>query len=177
MAKGWIKLHRQLMDNELWNEKPYDRTHAWIDMIFMANIEDKDMLLRHLYNSVRIERGSFFTSYRHLADRWGWSVNKVKRYLDYLAVHQMVTLSGTPNGTLVCLVKYGVYQDKRNTDGHSDGHTDGYSDGYSDGSRLKNIYKNNIKNIKEGKNDAPFVAKTPDEIDALFEKMRKEGAI
>ena len=147
MAKGWIKLHRQLLDNDLWMDKPFDRPRAWIDMIFMANVVDKDLRLKNHYSNIHIERGSFFTSYRHLGDRWGWSVNKVKRYMDYLSVQGMITLCGTPNGTLVTLVKYGVYQGQRNTDEHTDGYTGGYTDEYTDGPRLKNV--KNIKNDKE----------------------------
>lgn len=174
MAKGWIKLHRQIQDNEMWNEKPYDRTHAWVDMIFMANIDDKEMNMRHIYTKMQVNRGSFFTSYNSLAKRWGWSVAKVRRYLRYLIAQEMVTVSGTASGTLITLVKYGVYQDGRHSNDTS-GDTSNDTSGDTTGdTRLKNIYKNDNKKYKEHKDTR---TQTADDINAIFEKMKREGKI
>ena len=34
---GYIKLHRSLMDNPLWTEKPFSRGQAWVDLLMLAN--------------------------------------------------------------------------------------------------------------------------------------------
>lgn len=178
MAKGWLKLYRQIQDNCIWNEKPFDKAHAWIDLLLMANVEEKEIHLRNHYGTVTVKRGSLFTSTISLSKRWGWSRNKVNNYLGYLKVQGMVQLEGTTKGTTITIVKYGVFQDKGTTKGTTEGTTNGTTEGTTGGTRHKNIYKNDIKKNKEDKEDVPRVyAKTRNEIDALFEKMRKDGEI
>lgn len=114
MAKGWIKLHRQIADNELWNDKPFAKGQAWIDLLLMANHEDNG----------QYKAGCVYTSYEILAKRWGWSRNKVRRFLGTLTNLQMTTVNGTPNGTVLTLVKYEDFQSQRHTKWHTKRHTD-----------------------------------------------------
>ena len=39
--EGWIKLHRKITENWLWDDKPYDKARAWIELLLMVNHEDK----------------------------------------------------------------------------------------------------------------------------------------
>ena len=85
--KGWISVHRKLLDIWLWNEKPFSRGQAWIDLLLMANYQDNKTVIDG--NLVVVSRGSRITSLRKLSDRWGWSTTKTKKFLELLQLDEM----------------------------------------------------------------------------------------
>ena len=109
---GWIILGRGIRDHWIYSEKPFSRFKAWIDLIFSANFRDKTIMVNGRPFLVR--RGSFLTSTRKLAERWGWSKNKTSRYLSILRDEGMIE-TGTQVGTLVTIVNYELYQTKRDS--------------------------------------------------------------
>lgn len=134
MDKGWIKLSRKLLDSAIWNaNEPFTIRDAWIDLLLSVNYEDREMFTKH-GKIIKIPRGSMFTSIKHLADRWHWSPNKVRRYIGKLTGEHMAHIVGTADGTLLTIEKYRDFQDGWRTDGTADGRTDGTADG----TRLKN---------------------------------------
>ena len=177
MYNGWIKLHRKILDCFIWQDKPYDKARAWIDLLLLAMHHDKKMLIDD--EIVIIRRGEFMTSIVKLADRWGWSRNKVMRYIDILEIEQMLNTKRTPKGTLVSIIKYDVYQigDMSNetpyetangTTGETpNGTSDGTTDETTDGTQNKNIKNNkNEKNVKNDKKERkePIVYYPNDEL-------------
>ena len=45
MNKGWIKLHRQLLDCWIWRvNEPFDKRSAWVDLLLTANHSDTKLL-------------------------------------------------------------------------------------------------------------------------------------
>lgn len=115
MAKGWICLHRQLQDCVLWEKpEPFDCRSAWIDLLLLANHEDKKVLVSGEEQVIR--RGQRLVSTIKLADRWHWSVNKVRRYLSLLEKLEMITTKRTPNGTTLTIVNYERFQNMGTTD-------------------------------------------------------------
>ena len=157
--RGWIKLHRQIQDNPIWlSPEPFDRRSAWIDLLLMANHEERVIILKNGKTQV-IKAGQLFTSLDHLANRWHWSRNRVRRYLALISAQGMCTLSGTPSGTLLTLIKYGDFQHGRHTDGQANGQADGQTDGQADGQRTRtNIQELINKNVKEGAG-APIISR------------------
>lgn len=123
MNKGWIKLHRKILDCWFWDEKPYDRARAWVDLLLLANHDDKKISFDG--KPITIKRGQYLTSILKLSDRWGWSRNKTKRFLDALECDGMITTDRTNKRTLVNVVNYGIYQDSETTDEPTDEPTDG----------------------------------------------------
>lgn len=109
---GWIILERGIRDHWIYSEKPFSRFQAWIDLIFSANFRDKTIMVNGKPFLVR--RGSFLTSTRKLAERWGWSKNKTSRYLSILRDEGMIETE-THIGTLVSIAKYELYQTKRDS--------------------------------------------------------------
>ena len=120
MQQGWVSIHRSIKDNFVWQDKPFNMGAAWIDLILMANHEEKKMPLDG--QLIIIRRGQTFTSVRSLAEKWGWSKVKVSRYLALLEQDDMVKLERSKSGTLLTLVNYDNYQDcrddKRTPSGH-----------------------------------------------------------
>lgn len=111
--KGYIKLYRDIRDHWVWDSKPYCKAQAWIDLLMMANYEDKRIMFEG--QLITIGKGQHMTSLTKLAERWGWSRSKVKRFLDVLKAEQMCNTERHSNGTLLTIVNYGDYQDARNT--------------------------------------------------------------
>ena len=37
--KGFVGVHRSLQEHWLWDEKPFSKGQAWIDLIMLANID------------------------------------------------------------------------------------------------------------------------------------------
>lgn len=153
MAKGWIKLHRKIIDNPMYFEEPFDRTHAWIDLLLMANSQNQNEFWSK-GQLVVLRPGQFVTSIQMLADRWKWSPNKVRRYLKHLNGIGMCTLNGTALGTTITLTNWAFYQLERQTNGTTNGRADGRIDGRADGTLSRN------KEYKEGEEEAPFDLKS-----------------
>lgn len=156
--KGWIKLSRGLLESAVWSSpEPFTLRDAWIDILLMVNFEDKEIMTRH-GDVIKVPRGATFTSIQHLADRWHWSPNKVRRQTEKLKKLGMIDLNGTADGTLLSVVKYRDFQDGR----RADGTTGGTSGGTTGGTRLKNI-----KNEKKEKRRTGAPVSMEETIEAL----------
>ena len=110
MEKGWICLHRQIKECDLlWDDKPFSRGQAWIDLLLMANHETKKMYFDS--NLVEVQRGQRITSIRKLCEAWGWSNSKVTHFLNVLENEQMIVRKSDTKKTLITIVNYGKYND------------------------------------------------------------------
>ena len=111
---GWIKLDRKICENWLWQDKPFTKGQAWIDLLLLADYEDNDGYYR---NSVKhFKAGTVYRSILYLSKRWCWSRNKVKRFLNVLQNEGMITYNATTNDTTITLVKWELYQHSVTTD-------------------------------------------------------------
>jgi hypothetical protein len=111
---GWIRLDRKITDNWLWEDKPFSKGQAWIDLILMANHEDNKFL--HGNEITVVKRGSRITSISKLSKRWGWSRKKVFDFLNLLESEQMLIKKSNTKETHVTIVKYDDYQTPGNTE-------------------------------------------------------------
>ena len=161
--KGWICLHRSIQDSWLWENKKdecFSNGQAWIDMILLANHEEKKIRLNG--DIVTIERGQFHTSVVKLAERWNWSRNRVNRFLKLLEKDNMVETKGEAGcGTRITLINYGKFQDMRTSNEARNESIDGailgaksgqYTEQYSE---HKQQYNNNINNDNNKAAPAP----------------------
>lgn len=107
--QGWVKIHRDLLDNELWSDKPFTKGQAWVDLLLLANHKDKNVLIGS--RTEMVERGSFITSELKLMERWGWGRKKVKLFLNFLESQKMIERNANNKRTAITIVNYGFYQD------------------------------------------------------------------
>lgn len=116
--KGWICLHRSLLDNFLWKDKPFSKGQAWIDLLLLANHAD----VKSIQNGKLIvfKRGTVNRSKLSLAERWGWDRKKVNRFLGVLEMDGMLTVNATTHGTTLTIVNYGLYNDIGTTNATTD---------------------------------------------------------
>jgi len=115
--KGWIKIHREIQDHWLWNERrEYSRAEAWIDILLTVNhAESKVMIKGHLYT---VKRGQSVNSLETWAKRWNWTRGRVKRFLELLKNDSMIEIKTDTKTTQLSVCNYDSYQDERNTDEH-----------------------------------------------------------
>lgn len=150
--KGWISLYRAMEDGWLWQDKPFARGQAWIDLLLQANHKDKKTFSKG--ELVDVKRGSFLTSDQSLADRWGWSRKKVRTFLETLVSERMIELSRTPKGTSLTIVNWGLYQIARTTE-EQQKNNGGYNRGTTE-EQQRNT-NNNDNNINNDNNDNNYI--------------------
>lgn len=114
--KGYFMIDRGLLEHFIWTEdKPFSRGQAWVDLIGRANWKATERWSGA--ELVKVKRGQLLTSEGALAERWGWSRGKVRRYLDALEKAEMIVKNSTAKGTAIFLENYAKYQSPRPTDG------------------------------------------------------------
>lgn len=123
MAKGYIKLHRQIQDCWLWTEDKFSRGQAWVDLLLMANHEDRKMLFEG--KLIIVKKGQFITSILKLSERWKWNRKTVSNFLKVLEDDKMVTTERTTKGTTITIVNWDFFQDRGSTEGTTERTTTG----------------------------------------------------
>lgn len=106
--QGYIKLHREIMEHDLWRDERFSKGQAWVDLILMANHKDRKVIINNQFELVK--RGSFITSIRKLADRWGWHHHTVETFLNLLESDNMIVRNSTRISTHIAIVNYEKYQ-------------------------------------------------------------------
>lgn len=150
MAEGWIKLHRAIQEHWLWDDEPFTRGQAFIDLLLMVNHKDKKIMFNG--ELIEVKKGSKITSLRQLSDRWKWSTNKVKKYLEQLQKDGMINYKSDNKKTLLTIENYGVYQGQGNTEETQKEHR---SDTEENQKKFKSDAEENQK--KTNKNDKEYI--------------------
>ena len=109
MLQGWSSVHRQIQEHWLWADKPFSKGQAWIDMLMLANHEDKQILFGR--KIIDVKSGSFITSEVKLAERWEWARQKVRDFLDLLKEEKMINKVSDNKKTTIFIENYAEYQD------------------------------------------------------------------
>lgn len=137
MAKGtYIYLDRGILDHWTYKDKPFNRSMAWIDLLLIADHTTHTSMWRG--KPTQFKRGDVNMSITQLAERWGWTRNKTRRFILALESDGMVNTKRTPERTVISIVKYGDYQDKRTPKRTPNDTPKRTSDGTSDGTYLIN---------------------------------------
>ena len=122
MEKGYIKLFRCLQDNELWQQKPFSKGQAWVDLLLLTNYKDGGYWLRGIY--IKVLRGQCGWSQVRLAERWGWSRDKVRRYLKHLENESQIKCETIQQNeylsSLITMVNHDLYQGDDTADNTAD---------------------------------------------------------
>lgn len=110
---GWIKIYRQLTTHWSWQDKPFAKGQAWIDLLIMVNHKPSKVMFDG--RPMDVKRGETVTSIRKLSERWGWSRAKVNRFLKCLSDESMVKINSTTKCTTIIIDKYGDFQGRGET--------------------------------------------------------------
>ena len=115
MPLPWLKLYRQIDRNVLYFSEPFDRAHAWIDLILLASDAKTEKLVG--MKKVSVERGEVTETYDDLARRWKWSKTSVARFVDFLVSEDMVEKKRNGRNVTLRLVKYEFFQSREQQTG------------------------------------------------------------
>lgn len=137
--QGWISIHRKIIDNWVWDDKPFSKGQAWIDLLLMANHQDKKILFNG--SLLEVKSGERITSLKQLSSQWGWSTTKTKRFLEMLQDDGMITYKSDAKKTVYNIVNYNDYQDLEKTKNNAEV------------KQKKNRSKTEVKQKKTNNND------------------------
>ena len=166
--KGYVRVYRDIQKHWVWKDKPFSRGQAWIDLIMLVNHQDNTIPVDG--RPFMIKRGEHLTSIKILADKWGWSRGKVRRFLDDLKKEQMIDKKRHGNGTLISLVKYGEYQCVQHTEQHTCGHPAAIlrqSDGHKQ--YMNEDTKEDTKKNKDLPTQSEFTGHVPDDSEITWD--------
>lgn len=105
---GWLKLHRSLSDHWIFSFKEPDKALAWIDLLIMARHTGGTVMMKG--RALQLERGQVGVSQLALQKKWGWSQNKVKRFLVLLKKHAMIDYETNDLTTVVTICNFEAFQ-------------------------------------------------------------------
>lgn len=108
--RGYIKLHRQLLDNELFTSEPFSKGQAWITILLLANHKESFITTKN-GKLIKIKRGECGYSELALSKIFKWSRGKVKRFLMLLESEKMIQQKISENHSVIKVLNYEQYQD------------------------------------------------------------------
>ena len=149
MEQGYIKLFRQIVDWEWYDDIPTCR--LFIHLLLKVNHADRN------WQGKKIERGSCITSFASLSTETNLSVGQIKRALKNLQKTGEIKKISTNQNTLIIVTKYDDYQCFANVDNkqttneqHED---DMQKTNLQQTDNKQTTTNNNVKNIKNDKNN------------------------
>lgn len=150
---GYYAMYRGWMNHPAIAEKIYSRRDAWCWLI--ENAAWSPMRKPWKNKIIVVNRGQVAASIRVLAEEWGWSVNRVVRFLDVLKTDTMVDTQTDTGMTIITICNYNEYQAGiKQTDTQADTQADTVTD--TTKRREKNIRKNNTPLPPSGESQVAF---------------------
>lgn len=104
---GWIKISREIANHWLWQDA--ERLKWWLDLLFLAAWEDKQVL--HDSHLFVLRRGQIIASISFLSERWGKSHPTIIKFLRLLEGEDMIKRSSIYRQTsILTICNYEKYQ-------------------------------------------------------------------
>jgi hypothetical protein len=116
---GWIKLHRKILDNDMFNRGEFSHGQAWIYLLLIANYEDSMMHIGR--NRVLVKRGEVGRSGEFLRAKFGWSRGRFSRWLTVLETNKQAVQLKRGATSLISICNYEDYQDGGTANGTVNG--------------------------------------------------------
>lgn len=128
---GYIGLWRKFIDWEWYTD--LNCKALFIHCLLRANIEDSN------FRGIEINRGSFFTSVKHLAHELKLSDKQIRGAIAKLRQTGEINIKTASNGTMIMVCKYDDYQVNPKTKGQTEGKRRA-----NEGQQINNIENNKI---------------------------------
>lgn len=127
--QGYISLWRQFLDWGWYSDM--NCKALFIHCLLRANIEEAE------FKGIKIERGSFFTSIKHLSIELSLSEKQIRIAIDKLCKTGEISIKGANKGTYITVCKYNDYQFTKESKGRTKG-----EQGANKGRQINNKEKN-----------------------------------
>lgn len=102
---GFISINRKIIEWEWYSDN--NVKSLFIHCLLKANFKDKS------WRGQNIERGTFITSYNNLSNQLNLSIQQIRTAFCKLQSTNEITIKTTNKNTLVTVVKYDDYQNKK----------------------------------------------------------------
>lgn len=106
--QGWIKLHRQISENEFYLSERFTKMQAWIDLLLLAGHTKQTIFIRGI--EINLKPGELCYSQQSLAVRWKWNFKTVRKFLELLENRQMVKCRINTVTTVIIILNWHKYQ-------------------------------------------------------------------
>ena len=111
MVKGWVKIHRELLDDSIWTSEKFTRGMAWVHLIMLANAKPGHVRKRGA--RIDLARGSVGYSIKELSRHFDWSESKTRRFIKELESDGKITVKTTSVSCTITLVNFDYWQGNR----------------------------------------------------------------
>lgn len=143
--EGYIKLHRKMLENPIIC-KDGDTMAIWVYLLMNATYKPYDVLFKG--KRITLQPGQLLTGIKSISSRLGISTSKVQRTLNLFESEKQLINNTSNKNRLITILNWDKYQASDNQM---------INNRYSSDNQL--ITNNNIKNIKEDKEDSVIVQK------------------
>ena len=137
--KGFIMIDRSILEDDMYFSEKFTRMQAYMDLCLLAAFKSRSFYIRG--NKVELQPMQVAKSVRDLADRWQWSVNKVRGYLYELEKGDYIDTQKTSVNQIITIKKYIVVNTQNDTQINTQTNTQ--NDTQTDTPIIKN---NNVNN-------------------------------
>lgn len=163
---GWIMLWRKLSEHWTWRKKPFGVGQAWVDLLLRVNFSTTTIPAPGKTGPATLSPGEAIISMRGLAMIWGWSTNRVVRFIRSLKTEHMIEYSNEHTFTRLKVLNWKDYQHPdsdsdtpadtpSNTVAEQRRNGDEYTDGTVTGDIRRRVTREEGKEGEEGKKDLP----------------------
>ena len=132
-------IDRSILEDDMYFSEKFTRMQAYMDLCLLAAFKSRTFYIRG--NKVELQPMQVAKSVRDLADRWQWSVNKVRGYLYELEKGDYIDTQKTSVNQIITIKKYIVVNTQNDTQINTQ--TDTQNDTQTDTPIIKN---NNVNN-------------------------------
>jgi hypothetical protein len=126
-SKGYIRLHRKILEHPLFKDKPVAWFKIWIYILLRANWRESVFRPRQ-GEQITVPAGSLITSLEKLGTHATLSKEHARRCLDYLERTHAVTLQRTHHWTMISIVNWATYQQSDDEAHHAEHHAEHHSE-------------------------------------------------
>jgi len=141
MFEGWFSVDRSIFNHWISPKKPYSKFEAWIDLFGNANHAPSKFMKND--QLITVQRGETARSQVTLSKDWGWSRDKVKRFLKLLQDDGMIELKTSHLTSIISICNYEEKQNNKATDKAANRHLSSQRSGSTQGT---NNNDNNVNN-------------------------------
>ncbi|MCX6163626.1 MAG: hypothetical protein NTU73_01995 [Ignavibacteriae bacterium] len=106
--QGYIKLYRQITENEFYFSERFTKVQAWIDLLILANHKPNTIFIRGI--EIKTVAGELCYSQLTLAKRWKWNFKTVNKFLLMLENRKMITIKINKVTTIITILNWKQYQ-------------------------------------------------------------------
>ena len=107
MERGYVKIPRSILNNQLWDTEPFSKSQAWIDLLLNARLKTGKLAVNGCI--INIDRGQIGWPEITMSKRWSWSRNKVRRFLKMLDGEGSIVQQKGNKTTIITICNYDDY--------------------------------------------------------------------